>query len=124
MEIVATKYFKADVKFYLKKKKFFKINDDIDTVTDELGQGNLVGDRLEDLDLPDNIAVYKVRIANSSINVGKSNGFRLIYYVVIEGKIYLVSIYSKKDDNRIPSDKQVELLIKAVLEEEKTQEEE
>ena len=118
MEIIATKYFKADIKFYLKKKKFSKINDDIDTVTDELEQGNLVGDRLEGLDVSENIAVYKVRVANSSTNVGKSHGFRLIYYVVIEGKIYLVSIYSKKDDNRVPSDKQIELLIKAVLQEE------
>lgn len=118
MEIVATKYFKADVKFYLKKKKFSKINDDIDSVTVELEQGNLLGDRLEDLDVPENIAVYKVRIANTSANVGKSHGFRLIYYVVIDEKVYLLSIYSKKDDNRIPSDKQIEFLIKAVLEEE------
>ena len=123
MEIVATKYFKADVKFYLKKRKFSKINDDIDTVTAELEQGNLVGNRLEDLDVPENIAVYKVRIANTSANVGKSHGFRLIYYVVIEGKIYLLSIYSKKDDIRIPSDKQIEFLIKAVLEEETPKEE-
>ena len=118
MEIVATKYFKADVKFYLKKRRFSKINDDIDTVTVELEQGNLLGDRLEDINVPENIAVYKVRIANSSTNVGKSHGFRLIYYVVIEGKIYLIAIYSKKDDNRVPSDKQIELLIKAVLQEE------
>ncbi len=62
--------------------------------------------------------MYKVQVANSSTNVGKSHGFRLIYYVVIEGKIYLVSIYSKKDDNRVPSDKQIELLIKAILQEE------
>ncbi|MBQ7454613.1 MAG: hypothetical protein IJS69_06160, partial [Selenomonadaceae bacterium] len=66
-------------------------------MTDELEQGNLVGDRLEGLDLPQNTAAYKVRIANSSTNVGKSHGFRLIYYVVIEEKIYLMTIYSKKD---------------------------
>ena len=118
MDIIATKYFKADVKFYLKKKKFSKINDDIDTVTGELEQGNFVGNKLEGLNLPENISVYKVRIANTSANVGKSHGFRLIYYVVINGKIYLVSIYSKKDDSRVPSDKQIELLIKAILQEE------
>ena len=117
MKIIPTKYFRNDVKFYIRKKKFLKINADVKTVTDELEQGNLVGDRLEGLDVPENIAVYKVRIANSSANVGKSHGFRLIYYVVIDEKIYLVSIYSKKDDNRVPSDKQIELLIKAVLQE-------
>lgn len=117
MQIIPTKYFKDDIKFYIRKKKFLKINDDVKTVTIELEKDNLVGDRLEGLDVPENISVYKVRIANSSANVGKSHGFRLIYYVVIEGKIYLVSIYSKKDDSRVPSDKQIELLIKAVLEE-------
>lgn len=118
MNIIATKYFKADIKFYLKKKKFSKINDDVETVTVELEQGNLVGDKLDDLNLPANTAAYKVRVANSSTNVGKSHGFRIIYYVVIDEKIYLVSIYSKKDDSRIPSDKQIELLIKAILQEE------
>ena len=91
MKIIPTKYFRNDVKFYIRKKKFLKINADVKTVTDELEQGNLVGDRLEGLDVPENIAVYKVRIANSSANVGKSHGFRLIYYVVIDEKIYLVS---------------------------------
>ena len=118
MNIIATKYFEADVKFYLKKKKYTKINDDIETVTVELERGNLVGDRLEGLNLPENTAAYKVRIANTSTNVGKSHGFRMIYYVVIEEKVYLVSIYSKKDDSRILSDKQIEFLIRAVLEEE------
>lgn len=118
MEIIATKFFEDDIKYYLKKKRFKKINDDVNTVIVELEKGNLVGNRLEGLDIPENIAAYKVRIANSSINVGKSNGFRLIYYVVIDEKVYLVSIYSKKDDGRVPSDKTIELLIKAVLEEE------
>ena len=118
MDIIATKYFKADIKFYLRKKKFSKINDDVETVTVELEQGNLVGDKLEGFNLPENTAAYKVRVANSSTNVDKSHGFRLIYYVVIEEKIYLVTIYSKKDDIRVPSDKQIELLIKAILQEE------
>ena len=118
MLIIPTKKFNDDVEFYIRKKKFLKIRADIKTVTDELEQGNLVGNRLENLDVPENIAVYKVRIANSSINVGKSSGYRLLYYVAIADEIYLVSIYSKKDDNRVPSDKQIELLIKAVLEEE------
>lgn len=115
MQIIPTKYFKADVKFYIRKKKFLKINDDVKTVTTELSKGNLIGDRLEGLNLPENTAAYKVRIANSSTNVGKSHGFRLLYYVAIEEKIYLMSIYSKKDDSRILNDKQIELMIRDVL---------
>jgi len=110
MQIIPTKYFKDDIKFYIRKKKYKKIYSDIKTVTDELEKGNLVGDRLEGLNLPENTAVYKARIANTSANVGKSHGFRLIYYD-------LLAIYSKKDDIRVVSEKQIELLIKAVLEE-------
>ncbi len=56
---------------------------------------------------------FKVRVANSSANVGKSNGFRLIYYVVTEeGDIYLLTIYSKKDDDRILTDDEIRELIR------------
>ena len=115
MQIIPTKYFKGDVKFYVRKKKFLKINDDVKSITDELEKGNLLGDRLEGLHIPEGTAVYKVRIANSSANVGKSQGFRLIYYLVIEEKVYLMSIYSKKDDSRILSDKQIEFMVRDVL---------
>ncbi|MBQ9488082.1 MAG: hypothetical protein IJU91_09865 [Selenomonadaceae bacterium] len=110
------------MKFYINKKKFTKIKADIATVTNELKEGNLVGDKLQDLDIPEGTAVYKVRIANSSANVGKSNGFRLLYYVVIEDKIYLLTIYSKKDDIRVINDKQIELLIRNILNEENSSE--
>ena len=41
MRIIPTKYFKNDVKFYVRKKKFLKIDADVKTVTDELEQENL-----------------------------------------------------------------------------------
>ena len=123
MQIIPTKKFNDDVEFYIHKKKFLKIRADIKTVTDELEKGNFVGVKLEGLNLPENISVYKVRIANSSANVGKSHGFRLLYYIAIADEIYLVTIYSKKDDIRVPSDKQIEFLRKAVLEETKPKEE-
>lgn len=74
MQIIPTKKFNDDVEFYIRKKKFLKIHADIKTVTDELEKGNFVGDRLEGLDLPENTAAYKVRVANSSANVGKRKG--------------------------------------------------
>ena len=113
--VVITKHFKDDVNFYFRKKKYLKIESDISTVTEELKQGNLIGDKLEDLDIPEGTAAYKVRIANSSANVGKSNGFRLLYYVAIGDDIYLLAIYSKKDDVRVINDKQIELLIKNIM---------
>ena len=115
MQVIATPHFEEDVKFYRQKKKYKKIDRDIEPVLIELEKGNLVGDKLEGLDLPENTAAYKVRIANSSANVGKSNGFRLIYYLAIADEIYLLSIYSKKDDNKIPNDAQIELLIRNLV---------
>ena len=78
----------------------------------------MLGDKLEDIELEEGTAAYKVRVANSSANVGKSNGFRLIYYLVVDEKIYLLSIYSKKDDDRILNDKQISMIIKNVIESE------
>ena len=123
MIIIPTRNFNDNVEFYLRKKKYKKIYSDIKTVTDELEQGNLVGVRLEGLHLPENTAVYKVRIANSSANVGKSHGFRLIYYVAIADEIYLLTIYSKKDDIRIVTEQQIEQHIKILLEPEPQEEE-
>ena len=85
-------------------------------VVDELKEGNFVGDKLSGFNLPEGAALYKVRIANTSANVGKSNGFRLIYYLAIEDTIYLLTIYSKKDDERIPNDAQIAMLVGNTLE--------
>lgn len=64
MQIIPTKKFNDDVEFYIRKKKFLKIRADIKTVTDELEQGNFVGDRLEDLDLPENTTKLQLEIWN------------------------------------------------------------
>ena len=115
MEIETTAYFEDNVAYYIRKKKYLKIKADIRTVTDELKAGNLVGDRLDNMQLDEGTAAYKVRVANSSANVGKSNGFRIIYYAVIDKKAYLLTIYSKKDDDRIPNDNQIMMMIKNIL---------
>ena len=115
MEIIMTRQFKEDIKFYKRRKKFLKIEEDVKPAVKEIQVGNFIGDKLEGLDIAPNTAVYKVRLPNSSINVGKSGSFRLLYYVAIADKIYLAKIYSKKDDNRIPSDAQIAELINTLL---------
>ena len=89
MQVIPTRRFKADVDFYIRKKKYLKILDDIKTVTDSLEEGILIGNRLEDILLKEGSAAYKVRLANSSTKSGKSNGFRLIYYIVLDEKFIL-----------------------------------
>lgn len=56
--------------------------------------------------------VYKIRVAISSKNKGKSGGARIITCVkVIQHTVYLVSIYSKGEQNSI-SDKEInEILV-------------
>ena len=116
MNIIWSDYFISNLEFYQRKKKYKKIMSDLEPVINELAAGNFLGDRLSGFNLPEGAALYKVRIANTSANVGKSNGFRLIYYVAIADEIYLITIYSKKDDERIPNDAQIALLVANTLE--------
>ena len=121
MEIILTRQFKDDIKFYKRRKKYLKIEEDVQPVIAELNDGNLIGDKLEALGIPMNTSVYKVRLPNSSTNMGKSGGFRLLYYVALADRIYVLKIYSKKDDNRIPTDALIVELIKTLLNPEQSQ---
>lgn len=54
---------------------------------------------------------YKIRLANSSVPTGTSKGFRVItYYIDDENSLYLLSIYSKSDQENIKDEDIVELL--------------
>jgi len=58
--------------------------------------------------------IYKIRVANSSKNIGKRGGFRVITYYVDENNIvYLVEIYEKNSIENIP----IEELIKIIQDE-------
>lgn len=111
-EVIPTTRFEEDVKYYLKKKKFKHIIEDIQEIVNELEKGNLIGDSIPGLTFDDNETV-KVRMANTDTREGKSNGYRVIYYAVkSDYEIYLLTIYYKKEDNRIPSNKEIEMLVK------------
>ena len=115
MEVNWSKRFTEDITYYVKKKKYMKIREDVIPVVAALRTGNLVGDKLDNIPLAEGTAAYKVRTANSSTGVGKSNGFRIIYYLAVGDEIYLLTIYSKKDDNRIPNNNQIMMMIKDIL---------
>lgn len=116
-KVIPTERFNSDVKFYIKKKHYVRIGEDIKKVTDELQNGNLIGDEIPGLKVESDGHTYKVRTANSDMKVGESNGYRIIYYAIREdGEVYLLTIYSKKDDLRVPSNKEiVELVAKYCL---------
>ncbi len=51
---------------------------------------------------------FKARSANTDAKVGQSNGYRIIYYAVRDDReVYLLTIYYKKEDNRIPTDQEI-----------------
>lgn len=110
--IVVTPKFEDDVNYYKNKKKFTNILDDLDEIMEKLSEGELVGDEIADIKIPENDSVYKVRAVNSNTRQGKSNGYRVIYYVMKEDKtIYLLTVYYKKEDKNIPSKKKIKDII-------------
>jgi len=108
-----TDTFNDEVKYYIKSKKFTKFPKDIENIKDDLKKGIFNGTIIGNLDLDENRVAYKIRAKNSNTGVGKSNGYRLIYLVEDNNKIiFLVTIYYKKDDNKIPNDSEIKQLIK------------
>ena len=60
----------------------------------------------------ENSRVIKVRAINSDTNMGKSNGYRIIYYSMKNNReIFLLTLYYKKDNNRVLTDSQIKKLV-------------
>jgi mRNA-degrading endonuclease RelE of RelBE toxin-antitoxin system len=96
--------FEKDVKKL--KKKFPKIKNDLVDFIDKLSSNPKLG-----IDLGENI--FKVRVPNSSIPTGKSGGFRIITYYKKDTILYLVTIYSKTEQDNILTEK-----LKKIIQEE------
>ncbi len=58
-------------------KKYRSIRNDIQPIIEQLGRGELPGDKISSV----GYEVFKLRVRNSDIQKGKSGGYRLIYYV-------------------------------------------
>jgi mRNA-degrading endonuclease RelE of RelBE toxin-antitoxin system len=81
-------------------KKYRKIYQDVQPVIEQLEQGELLGDQIPNIGYP----VYKMRIRNSSMQKGKSGGYRLIYYLKTAHSIILLTIYTKSEQVNIAAD--------------------
>jgi mRNA-degrading endonuclease RelE of RelBE toxin-antitoxin system len=90
------------------KKKFPKIKNDLLELINKLSKNPEIG-----INLGENI--FKVRIPNSSIPTGKSGGFRVITYYKKDTILYLITIYSKTEQDNILTDK-----LKKIIKEEIT----
>ncbi len=75
------------------RKKYPRIQNDMQSVIQQLEQGELLGDRISGVGYP----VFKLRVKNSDIQKGKSGGYRLIYYVKTATGIVLLTVYPKSE---------------------------
>jgi len=75
------------------RKRYRRIQSDLQPIVRELEQGNFVGDQISGT----TFVVLKVRAKNSDIPAGKSGGYRIIYQVISSDRVLLLLIYAKSD---------------------------
>ena len=75
------------------RKKYPCIQNDMQSVIQQLEQGELLGDQISGIGYP----VFKLRVKNSDIQKVKSGGYRLIYYVKTATGIVLLTVYPKSE---------------------------
>ena len=91
-KIEVTPQFEKDVKKL--KKKFPKIKSDLLKIINKLSLNPENGTNLGN-------NIFKIRVPNSSIPTGKSGGFRVITYYKKNDILYLITIYSKTEQDTI-----------------------
>ena len=99
-EIIATPFFMKKVKEL--KKKYINIADDLKKLNEIL-----VSNPKSGILLFENI--YKIRLINSNTK-SKRGGYRVIYYLQTKTKIYLLTIYSKKEKENISKNEILNIL--------------
>lgn len=95
IELVFTDRFKRDIRRLSKRYRSIRV--DLQSLIEQLEAGELPGDQISDI----NYIVFKVKVKNSSIQKGKSSGYRVIYYNKASNQILLLTIYSKSDQSSI-----------------------
>lgn len=95
VRVTFTERFQRDVERL--GKRYRRIRLDLQPIIEQLGAGEILGDRIPDM----GYTVFKVRVKNSNIQKGKSGGYRVIYYLKTSDRILLVTMYSKSDRSDI-----------------------
>lgn len=81
-------------------RRYRRIRQDLEPLFEQLLAGEMPGDQLRGV----HSVVYKVRVANRDARRGKSGGYRVIYYLPTDHITILLTLYSKSDQDDIPSD--------------------
>ncbi len=87
-------------------RKYRHIRSDVEPLLTKLQTGETPGDQVPGT----GHLIFKVRVKNSDLQRGKSGGYRVIYYLVTEERIILVTMYSKTEQSDI-SVKQIRQII-------------
>jgi len=94
--------FQKEVRRFTRKKKFKTLPDQIEGLINQVINGEFEGKKLTHSDFPTPHDVYKLRLPNPDTNVGKSDGYRVIYMVLTETKIVVfLMIYYKKEQEAV-----------------------
>lgn len=88
-------------------KKYRRIKKDFLPLLEELEAGQFIGNPISGF----NDKIYKVRVPSSDQQKGKSGGFMLIYYTIIDDKeIILLTMYAKAKQSNIRKNEIQEIL--------------
>ena len=79
------------------KRKYPALTNQIRKLIDQLEGDERPGDKIPGVGHD----VYKVRLPNPSAQRGKSGGFRVIYYVQLADRVFLLKVYSKTEQTDI-----------------------
>lgn len=105
-DITKTPFFEKRVREL--KKRFRNIEEDLDGWSERLNDIKELGVQLKS-------NVYKVRIANSDKNRGKSSGYRLITYLKFcNNELVFIYIYDKSDIENI-SENELDKAIMSII---------
>jgi mRNA-degrading endonuclease RelE of RelBE toxin-antitoxin system len=79
------------------RRKYPAITSEIAELVKRLENDERPGDQIPHV----GYEVYKVRLRNPSAGRGKSGGFRVVYYVQLEDRVFLLRVYSKTEQSDI-----------------------
>ena len=95
-EVKITSIFEARYKRFI--KKFLSLESEIDILIEELQNNPTLG-------IPLGAGLYKIRLASKSKGGGKSGGFRIITYLIVENgnktDIHLITMFDKSEEANI-----------------------
>jgi mRNA-degrading endonuclease RelE of RelBE toxin-antitoxin system len=114
-EIDTIARFDREVKRFVKKKKFFALNDQLDELVEKAEKGEFEGKITKRGENPVPHNIYKLRLPNPDANAGKSDGYRVIYMVVTEKKIVVFLVIYYKKETETVDDSYIDGLISGYL---------